>query len=195
MLRPRDAHDLRILESALAIWPPAEVRWEFDTLGNSVAFATFSQASDRLTIESTLLLRRYGYDGQVSRLAYLAAPYPFLYSGDEMIDLAPLLGLHSPQKREATRRWVDGLFLNPPSGSMEALGTLNRTIHGALRYRRREEPGVQTPAETIARGEGSCRDFALLFIEADVFWGSRLVSSPATSTTRRPTRPSPAAPR
>jgi transglutaminase-like putative cysteine protease len=30
----------------------------------------------------------------------------------------------------------------------------------------REQPGVQPAAETLARGVGSCRDFANLFMEA-----------------------------
>jgi transglutaminase-like putative cysteine protease len=35
-----------------------------------------------------------------------------------------------------------------------------------LRYEPREEQGVQSPAETLARGVGSCRDFAALFMDA-----------------------------
>jgi len=33
-------------------------------------------------------------------------------------------------------------------------------------YGRREEPGIQRPAQTLALRSGSCRDFALLFMEA-----------------------------
>jgi transglutaminase-like putative cysteine protease len=33
-------------------------------------------------------------------------------------------------------------------------------------YTRREEPGIRTPAETLSSRSGSCRDFALLFMEA-----------------------------
>ncbi len=37
---------------------------------------------------------------------------------------------------------------------------------GGLHYARREAEGVQSPAETIRLGSGTCRDFALLFMEA-----------------------------
>ena len=39
-------------------------------------------------------------------------------------------------------------------------------IREAFDYERRLQKGVQTPAETLERGRGSCRDFALLMIEA-----------------------------
>jgi transglutaminase-like putative cysteine protease len=42
---------------------------------------------------------------------------------------------------------------------------------GGLKYARREDPGVQLPCDTIARGSGSCRDFAVLMMEAVRCWG------------------------
>lgn len=46
------------------------------------------------------------------------------------------------------------------------LDALGSAVHRAFRYRRRVARGVQSPAETIATASGSCRDFALLFMEA-----------------------------
>jgi len=42
----------------------------------------------------------------------------------------------------------------------------------------REEPGVQSPAQTLSAGAGSCRDFATLFIEICRHYGlaSRFIS-------------------
>ena len=39
MLRPRDGHDLRVLETSLAISPKASLRWHFGSFGNSIATA------------------------------------------------------------------------------------------------------------------------------------------------------------
>jgi transglutaminase-like putative cysteine protease len=43
---------------------------------------------------------------------------------------------------------------------------VNSSIPTDFGYNRRDEPGIQTPAETLRSGTGTCRDFALLFMEA-----------------------------
>ena len=56
----------------------------------------------------------------------------------------------------------------PPSGSTDTITLLRAMTVGIreqLDYTRRTERGVQTPSETLRRGSGSCRDFALLMIE------------------------------
>jgi transglutaminase-like putative cysteine protease len=58
------------------------------------------------------------------------------------------------------------------------LTATNRKIANTLRYKAREEPGVQSPAQTLSSRHGSCRDFATLFIEICRHWGlaSRFIS-------------------
>ena len=51
------------------------------------------------------------------------------------------------------------------------LGKLNSHIHQSFKYARREEAGVQAPCETLELGSGSCRDFAVLMMEAARHWG------------------------
>jgi transglutaminase-like putative cysteine protease len=43
---------------------------------------------------------------------------------------------------------------------------LNNAIHQRIKYVRREEKGVLTPAQTISSGVGSCRDFATLLLDS-----------------------------
>jgi transglutaminase-like putative cysteine protease len=43
---------------------------------------------------------------------------------------------------------------------------LNVAISAWISYQGREDEGTQSPLETLARGWGSCRDMAMLFIEA-----------------------------
>jgi hypothetical protein len=46
MVRPRDSHDLRLLNTRLSISPaPAALRWLHDVFGNSVAIAPFQTAA------------------------------------------------------------------------------------------------------------------------------------------------------
>jgi transglutaminase-like putative cysteine protease len=44
--------------------------------------------------------------------------------------------------------------------------TLNEAIAQSFSYKRRSSDGTQIPLETIRRQEGTCRDFALLMMEA-----------------------------
>lgn len=55
---------------------------------------------------------------------------------------------------------------------------LCQIIHGAFRYMKRTEKGVQAPAGTLDLGTGSCRDLATLMMEAARVSGvaSRFVS-------------------
>ncbi len=43
---------------------------------------------------------------------------------------------------------------------------MSQGIYCGFRYRRREAKGIQLPLETLQLGHGSCRDFAMLMIEA-----------------------------
>jgi len=75
--------------------------------------------------------------------------------------------------------WISDL--RQPGERIQTYTLLHRLcthIHQTLSYRLREEPGVQTAGQTLSNGTGSCRDFALLFIEAARFLGlaSRFVS-------------------
>jgi transglutaminase-like putative cysteine protease len=178
MIRPRDSHDMRILESSLVVSPAADVRWSFDTFGNSVAFLTFHHPAEALLIDSELTIRRYGVDQPLERIARHAGSYPFTYETDDSVDLAPLLASHFPCDRPMVQAWIDSVM---PTRDPDCLAVLNRlgdAIHRSYAYGRREERGTQTPGETIALGRGTCRDFALLFME-----GARLLGFAARFVT------------
>ena len=166
MIRPRDCHDMRILDSGLAVAPRADVHWAFDIFGNSVALLAFHDAADELVITSELLLRRYGLDEPLARLGRYAGAYPVRYDAHESIDLGPYLMADQPQDQQVVAAWIAEVLPQLPSGSLQVLGALVDSIHGSFRYARREAEGVQTPGETIRLRSGTCRDFALLFMDA-----------------------------
>lgn len=166
MIRPRDGHDMRILDSSLTVSPRADVHWAFDTFGNSVALLSFHDEADELVIESGLLLRRYGLDEPMARIKRYAGGYPVEYDRDERIDLGPYMLPDQPQDQQAVQAWIAQTLPGLPGGSLQVLDALGTGIHGAFRYARREEEGVQTPSQTIALGSGTCRDFALFLMEA-----------------------------
>jgi len=166
MFRPRESHDLRLLKTRLNITPtPAHLRWLHDVFDNSVAVATFDGSTCELRFESTVTLEHV----ETTRLEYpleeYSQNYPFRYSDDELPNLGPALAHHYPS--DEVRRWV-GRFLNPSgiTGTISLLRSITLGIKEDFVYTRRIERGVQSPSETLATRRGSCRDFAVLMMEA-----------------------------
>lgn len=171
MMRPRDGHDMRLLTSSLAVSPSPMIRWDFDTFGNSVALLTFPDAADELLIASELTVRRYGYDNPVALLARHAGPYPFRYGLDERVDLAPMMRREHPRDQLELEQWLAAALPLIPAETLDLLDGLVQAIYDGFSYGRRDDQGVQSPAETIRAGSGTCRDFAVLFMEAARFMG------------------------
>src|SRR2546427_325514 len=69
--------------------------------------------------------------------------------------------------RESHDQWVHGFL--PKGGSTNTralLVNLTRTIKQTFTYVARHEKGIQDPLLTLKIGSGSCRDLAMLMIEA-----------------------------
>ncbi|MEO7652976.1 MAG: transglutaminase family protein [Bryobacteraceae bacterium] len=166
MFRPRESHDLRLLKTQLTILPrPVNLRWLHDVFDNSVAIATFDGLASELRFESTLTLEHVETAVPDYALEEYARTYPLCYAADELPDLARGLVQHYPS--DSVARWAEQ-FLNPPRtiGTFSLLRAIASGIKEDFRYARRSEKGIQHPAETLQRRQGSCRDFALLMIEA-----------------------------
>ncbi|MFC7690471.1 transglutaminase family protein [Paeniroseomonas aquatica] len=64
-------------------------------------------------------------------------------------------------------RWVrQFLRTDGPTDTPALLTTITHAIRARFTYVAREEMGVQDPIRTLRLGSGSCRDFAVLMIEA-----------------------------
>jgi transglutaminase-like putative cysteine protease len=178
LLRPRENHNVRIESSILDIFPAHVLQWKRDVLDNSVALVSFAGPSDRLSITSNVVIQHYEENPFDFLLDDYAVDYPFDYAAAERTELAPFRQSVYPFDREALQRWLDGSGLRGPMQTFALLDRLNQEIAGRLRYRMREAPGVQSPAQTLALSSGSCRDFAALFMEACRHLGlaSRFVS-------------------
>jgi transglutaminase-like putative cysteine protease len=178
MLRPRDSHDLRLVGAELALSPPGKLRWLHDVFGNSVALVDFTAPAAELSIVSTLTIERYA----LARLDFPIAPeaetYPFMHSADDRSDLGRLRERHYPDPRGLVEEWAKQFILETPANTFNLLATLNAAIRGSFGYHAREEEGTQTPVETLEKKSGTCRDYALLFIEAarSLGFGARFVS-------------------
>jgi transglutaminase-like putative cysteine protease len=178
MLRPRDSHDLRLIDAELALSPSGKLRWMHDVFGNSVALVDFKDPAAELTIVSTLVIERYALARPDFTIAPEAETYPFDYSPDDRSDLGPLLERHYPDPNDIVHTWARRFVLGSPVDTFNLLATMNASIRGGFDYRAREEEGTQPPTVTIETRSGTCRDYALLFIEAAraLGFGARFVT-------------------
>lgn len=168
MFRPRDSHDTRLLDATLTIEPQARLRWLHDVFGNSVSIASFDQPTDRLYFKSQIVIDRYPFTAPEFPIEPFAREIPFSYPLAEIPDLGRTIERHYSDPERVVTEWTRR-FLMPPEGSHETetfLRSLNAAIRNELQYEVRNEPGVQTPVQTLQRGAGSCRDYALLMMEA-----------------------------
>lgn len=167
-LVPRSSPGLLVLKSDVTLSSNASVRWNLDAEGTILGMAAFPEMTDRLLITSHLLLEQKITNPFDFLLDERALHLPITYTEREITHLTPYL---SWGKEAAGFDLEDFLrpFLNGVSAVPSTLGTLTslcRAIPALFRYSVRHEEGTRTCEETIRLGEGTCRDFAHLFIEA-----------------------------
>src|SRR4051812_38159360 len=166
LIRPRDSHDLRMLRSELIISPPGTVRWLHDVFGNSVAIVDFAEPAAALSVTSNLTLERYALERPAFAITAEAATYPFVYSSNDRTDLGRLLEQHYPDPSGVVNTWAQEFAPEKGIDTIELLASMNAAIKRDFAYAARDTEGTQSPVETLERRAGTCRDFALLLIEA-----------------------------
>ena len=170
MFRPRESFDQHVLESVLTITPrPAELRYVHDVFGNSIGIARFNTQAKELVFESINRLEHHPENS----LDDLKAPdwglnaFPFVYNASDEPDLAPSKERIHPDPNRVladwSRRFLDGLTkVDAP----HILAAMTLAIHDELIYESRASGPPRSPIETLALGRGTCRDFAVLMMEA-----------------------------
>jgi len=193
MFRPRDSHDIRLTSTKLRIEPQADVRWLHDVFSNSIALATPQEPADTLVFESTIDIEHYGSDRATFPIAPHARTYPFSYPAEEIPDLQRQTERHYADPEHKIDAWTKG-FVESFDGPVDTnllLGEITRAIHRDFRYEKRYAVGTRAPVEMFRLGSGTCRDMALLMMEAVRALGlaARFVSGylydPALDNTRR----------
>jgi transglutaminase-like putative cysteine protease len=167
MMRPRDSHDLRILETALIVRPAATKRWIHDVFGNSVAIARFSEPAQELHVESRFRAEHFPLAENSVEIEEYARRHPFSYDASEVPDIGRTVERHYPDQNHLVdswaRRFVEGAS---DHDTMTILSSMTRTIQKEFKYNPRDEMGTQDPVTTLTTRTGTCRDYALLMMEA-----------------------------
>ena len=166
MFRPRESHDLELLKTSLVIKPtPVRLRWLHDVFDNSVTIAEFEGSTSEVRFESIVTLQHFETSLPEYPLEDYAIHYPFKYSAEDVPNLDRALAQSYPS--DNVRKWASQ-FLDPSgtTGTMNLLRAMTLGIKKQFLYMRRTQKGVQSPDETLQTQRGSCRDFAVLMMEA-----------------------------
>ena len=167
-LRPRETSRQRLHHFELVITPEARRIATNDALDNALDWAFFPPAglASRLEFRSELMVETLDANPFDFFLSPHALTFPFAYDDTERLALGLCLTPRTDSPApDVLRGWLKGALLNAPSETVPFLMALNNAVHRSLTYTPRQEPGIQSATETMARRSGSCRDYAAFLIE------------------------------
>jgi transglutaminase-like putative cysteine protease len=170
MFRPRESFDQHVLECSLTITPkPAYLRYVHDVFGNCIGISRFATTAKELTFESVNRLEHtpeHSLDDPASPDRALNV-YPFAYDESDLPDLSSSMLRGYEDHDRTLRKWSLRFLQNLPKvDAPHVLAAMTRTIHKELEYVSRSSGPPQDPLETLRLGRGTCRDFAVLMMEA-----------------------------
>lgn len=167
VVRPREGHDVQIEDLHLRIQPHCQVSWHRDLFNNSIAVARFSEPSDYLEFCSEVTILRRDHASHHGLLDLFPVLFPVKYSPLETAVVRGYIKAVYPAERALLEEWLATII--PKLRGRDAVQTmaeLGQWIHRNIKYRRREDRGVQSPTQTLELKSGSCRDMATLLLEA-----------------------------
>ena len=178
MLRPRESRLIQVTGFDLVLDPPGRVDWAQDVFGNAVATASFDAPTRDLRIASRADVLHAEPAWPVFPISASAITYPFAYAEDETADLGALVEPATRATDDRVSSWARGFVAPGTTDTLAMLKDLNAGVSASIVYEAREQYGTQTPADTLERRRGSCRDLATLLVEAArcLGFGARLVS-------------------
>jgi len=161
-LRPAPHCRSKIISYSLKIEPPVHfLNWQQDPFANYQARLVFPEKTKSFKVTVDVVMDMAVYNPFDFFLEPDAEEFPFTYEADLKQELAPYLVPESVTPLVQT--FLDKID-RTKRRSVIFLVDLNQSVHQAINYTIRMEPGVQTPEETLALGSGSCRDSAWLMV-------------------------------
>jgi transglutaminase-like putative cysteine protease len=158
-LFPKVDRQVDVLRQAFHTNAEAVVHFRRDLFDNEVASCFYPGPSRVLSAALELELEITPKNPFGFLLERHALMTPFCYEAVEAQVLAPYLRSDGD---------IELSFWRPPAKpepTPDVLVALNVAIHEHLEYERRDEGEALLPVETLRRGRGACRDFAVLLAE------------------------------
>jgi len=169
MFRPREDGDQRVISARLDIHPyPAALIEARDMFGNAITRARFAGRAAELSFESHVRVEHTPRGGMAAAdEAFPAVGAPFVYEAEDEPDLAAVLAPAHEDSAGEVARWARRFAPANGAGRVgESLIAMTHAIHEDFTYERRLHDQARPPAETLELRRGSCRDFAVLMIDA-----------------------------
>jgi len=166
LMRPLDSHATRIVEASLRLSPSGSTRWSYDAYGNCVCYFQPELDADHLMVVSELVIDRYPAPLGPPPIDDPRSLLPIVYQSADRTVLDPFIVPATDDHDHGYLEWLHSLPAAANEPALHLLQRINAAIHERFAYGAREEAGVQRPSETIAFGQGTCRDFAWLMIES-----------------------------
>jgi transglutaminase-like putative cysteine protease len=164
-LRPRETTRQRLHNFALTISPTARVVATSDMQENPLDWAYFpiETRASVLEFRTEFMVETLDANPFDFLLKPTALTFPFTYDFAEKFVLAPCLS--APLDPAPLQAWLAQHLPHPPTETVSFVTELNAAVNRSLIYNRRDVPGIQSSTDTLSLGSGSCRDYAVLFIE------------------------------
>ena len=162
-LRPAPHARTPIVSYALTIEPKGHfINWQQDPQGNFQARVVFPDPVTHFNVTVDLVADMATINPFDFFLEPEAETWPFTYDPVVTAELAPFRQLTPPGPGLAA------LLAEIPHAegqrTVDMLVDINRRVQERIAYIVRMEPGVWTPEQTLAAGQGSCRDSAWVLV-------------------------------
>jgi transglutaminase-like putative cysteine protease len=175
-LFPRNDRFVQVSRLDFQTRPETTVRFGRDIFDNVVASCFFDHPSEMLELRLALdveVRKKNPFDFVLARRA---VQLPFAYEED----IASIICAYCKRQTGepiSLPGWK-APWQESPREIVATLVELTKTLHQTISYERREEGAAQSPAETLRRQRGACRDTAVLLAEMlrDLGLAARVVS-------------------
>jgi uncharacterized protein (DUF2126 family)/transglutaminase-like putative cysteine protease len=161
-LRPAPHGRTRIISHSLKVWPAGHfVNHQQDPYGNWLSRFVFPEPVREFKITVDLVADMTVYNPFDFFVEESAETFPFAYHDD----IAPDLVIYRQPEPAGPllTAYLAGIDRSPLR-TVDYIVNLNAKLSRDIGYIIRLEPGVQTPEETLARKQGSCRDTSWLLV-------------------------------
>ena len=149
--------------------------WQQDPFGNYQARLVFPEKTRELSVEVEIIADLKTINPFDFFIEEYASDFPFTY--DEMLQKELIPYLEIKEDGRLLKEWLTTVDCTKRK-TIDFLIDLNQKLYKHLNYTIRMEPGIQACEDTLAKKNGSCRDFAWVLVQAlrHLGIGARFVS-------------------